>query len=362
MHPSRVFTKLCTAVVFLRILEYYRGILFLTTNRVGTIDEAFKSRIHMSLYYPPLDLDQTLQIFQVNIDRLKKMEDAETDTTYKVEVNGDSILMWAENHFRMSLEFERWNGRQIRNAFQTAASLAHYDAIDSTLPPEAGLTPGVLNHHQFNKVFQATRQFETYMSTARKGTDQEWASREGIRAKDLPAERTTPIHQGHMQGYRSPPVRTVLLDTRGQQQYTKEHMQDPFYSTEYMGQRSHSSHATRQFESESQGSRGYNQRYPPTGQAYNNNHPATMTPSRVPAEQMSSLDSGISLDFGHPPSRMPLDTREEISPQRIPGVTSSPFTGVGSASSTFEGQHPSNFVPKFGNGPGATSSWSRDGL
>jgi len=36
--------------VFLRILEYYSGILFLTTNRVGTIDEAFKSRIHVSLY------------------------------------------------------------------------------------------------------------------------------------------------------------------------------------------------------------------------------------------------------------------------------------------------------------------------
>lgn len=33
--------------VFLRVLEYYAGILFLTTNRVGTFDEAFKSRIHM---------------------------------------------------------------------------------------------------------------------------------------------------------------------------------------------------------------------------------------------------------------------------------------------------------------------------
>lgn len=41
--------------VFLRVLEYYNGLLFLTTNRVGTIDEAFKSRIHLSLYYvsPP---------------------------------------------------------------------------------------------------------------------------------------------------------------------------------------------------------------------------------------------------------------------------------------------------------------------
>lgn len=35
--------------VFLRALEYYEGILILTTNRVGTFDEAFKSRIQLAL-------------------------------------------------------------------------------------------------------------------------------------------------------------------------------------------------------------------------------------------------------------------------------------------------------------------------
>lgn len=43
-----------TAAVFLRVLEYYAGILFLTTNRIGGFDEAFASRIHMSLHYPQL--------------------------------------------------------------------------------------------------------------------------------------------------------------------------------------------------------------------------------------------------------------------------------------------------------------------
>lgn len=33
----------------MRALEYYSGILFLTTNRVGSIDEALRSRIHMSV-------------------------------------------------------------------------------------------------------------------------------------------------------------------------------------------------------------------------------------------------------------------------------------------------------------------------
>jgi SpoVK/Ycf46/Vps4 family AAA+-type ATPase len=37
-------------VLFLRILDYYSGILIMTTNRVGIIDEGFISRIHLSLY------------------------------------------------------------------------------------------------------------------------------------------------------------------------------------------------------------------------------------------------------------------------------------------------------------------------
>lgn len=40
--------------VFLRVLEYYEGILILTSNRVGTFDEAFKSRILLSLDYDNL--------------------------------------------------------------------------------------------------------------------------------------------------------------------------------------------------------------------------------------------------------------------------------------------------------------------
>jgi len=40
--------------IFLRKLEYYDGILFLTTNRVQTMDEAFASRIHMPLKYEEL--------------------------------------------------------------------------------------------------------------------------------------------------------------------------------------------------------------------------------------------------------------------------------------------------------------------
>ena len=40
--------------VFLRVLEYHEGILILTSNRFGTFDESFKSRIQLALHYEKL--------------------------------------------------------------------------------------------------------------------------------------------------------------------------------------------------------------------------------------------------------------------------------------------------------------------
>lgn len=44
-------------------MEYYSGILFLTTNKVGTLDEAFRSRVYLSL-------NDTPEILQSNLRRL----------------------------------------------------------------------------------------------------------------------------------------------------------------------------------------------------------------------------------------------------------------------------------------------------
>ena len=41
--------------MFLRTLEYQQGILFLTTNRVKSFDEAFLSRFSVAIRYPDLD-------------------------------------------------------------------------------------------------------------------------------------------------------------------------------------------------------------------------------------------------------------------------------------------------------------------
>ena len=60
-----------TSVVFLDALEYFSGILILTTNRVGIFDEAFRSRIHLFLYFPPFDLDATMSIWENSLKHLQ---------------------------------------------------------------------------------------------------------------------------------------------------------------------------------------------------------------------------------------------------------------------------------------------------
>lgn len=96
--------------VFLRTLEYYSGILFLTTNRIGSFDEAFKSRVHISLYYAPLNEEQTLKVWIMNLNRLRRSN----SDIYFVE---SEIEAFARAHWQ---DGKRWNGRQIRNAFQNS--------------------------------------------------------------------------------------------------------------------------------------------------------------------------------------------------------------------------------------------------
>ena len=50
--------------MFLRTLEYYQGMMFLTTNRVGQIDDAIASRIHFKLKYDNLNLEQRTNIWR----------------------------------------------------------------------------------------------------------------------------------------------------------------------------------------------------------------------------------------------------------------------------------------------------------
>ena len=159
------------------LYRYFRGILFLTTNRVGTIDEAFKSRIHMSLYYPPLDKQQTRDIFRLNLAKLREIESQRHSMTGEppLVVKESEIIDFAGKHYEDNARSTGcWNGRQIRNAFQIASSLAHHNYATSVevarsrgqQPPAAP----ILDRSLFEKVQMSTQSFDRHMKDS-KGFD-----------------------------------------------------------------------------------------------------------------------------------------------------------------------------------------------
>lgn len=64
--------------IFLRLLEYFQGILFLTTNRVETFDDAFQSRIHVALRYGDLTTKAKRSVWQMFLEKVQAKEGVQT--------------------------------------------------------------------------------------------------------------------------------------------------------------------------------------------------------------------------------------------------------------------------------------------
>ena len=96
--------------IFLRLLEYFQGILFLTTNRVETFDDAFQSRIHIALRYGELTAKAKKSVWKMFLDRCREKEGTEVAdfSDYDLDI----------------LSRKELNGRQIKNAVRTAQALA----------------------------------------------------------------------------------------------------------------------------------------------------------------------------------------------------------------------------------------------
>lgn len=178
--------------MFLRALEYYKGILFLTTNRIGDFDEAFASRVHISLYYPPLDKEATEKIFMLNLQLLKERVERRG---LEIEID-DAILRFAANYWDKYAKM-RWNGRQIRNACQTALALAQYDAqrgqqsglVDTVafLKEEVNNTAKVyLTEGHMETVANAYLEFMKYLKEVHGRDAERRAKSLGIRAREIP--------------------------------------------------------------------------------------------------------------------------------------------------------------------------------
>lgn len=145
--------------MFLRVLEYYAGVLILTTNRVAEFDEAFRSRIHVSIYYPPLKKSSTDAIWNMNIKKLAEMQ---VDCDPK-DIQDFRDAFWKNTKQGEDGKKRRWNGRQIKNAFQTALALANWDFLDNEKKTgETLLRPRVTAKH-FQMVEVTSAHFDDYI-------------------------------------------------------------------------------------------------------------------------------------------------------------------------------------------------------
>jgi hypothetical protein len=89
--------------VFLRLLERYQGIMFLTTNRPEEFDNAFKSRISISINYKDLDENARFKVW-----------------TNLLEASGNNFI---EKDI-IQLSKVEMNGRQIKNCIRMGQCLA----------------------------------------------------------------------------------------------------------------------------------------------------------------------------------------------------------------------------------------------
>ena len=83
--------------------------MFLTTNRIGTFDRAFQSRIHLTIEYPKLDYRSKMLVWRTFI---RPRRDA---SQYSSDIG---------EHELKALASMDMNGREIKNIVKTARLLA----------------------------------------------------------------------------------------------------------------------------------------------------------------------------------------------------------------------------------------------
>jgi hypothetical protein len=100
--------------VFLRVLEYFNGLLFMTTNRVDDIDEAIVSRcIALIKFYPP-NAEARHRIWSVMIEQF--------NLNVETSVIGDLVTV-----------FPHASGRDIKGLAKLVAKFCHQKKIEPTL-------------------------------------------------------------------------------------------------------------------------------------------------------------------------------------------------------------------------------------
>ncbi|OAG03183.1 P-loop containing nucleoside triphosphate hydrolase protein [Paraphaeosphaeria sporulosa] len=104
-------TRNALVAVLLRVMEYFEGIMFMTTNRLQSIDDAFASRVHLMLAYPQLGEEARRTIW----------------TTFVSSTSSSTVPVWLDDEFLDEVAAYEINGRQIKNVTRLACAIAAND-------------------------------------------------------------------------------------------------------------------------------------------------------------------------------------------------------------------------------------------
>jgi len=99
----------------------YTGILIMTSNRVGRLDEGFTSRIHLSIRFANLSEDSRYKIWDNLLSRLYKILQ---ESPPGIEGSADIVELQGK---LTELAKVPMNGREIRNSISSARRLAMWN-------------------------------------------------------------------------------------------------------------------------------------------------------------------------------------------------------------------------------------------
>lgn len=143
-------------------MEYFKGLLFLTTNRVGQIDDAFISRVHVAFEYKRLDKSAREKIWKNFFQKLGR------------ERPDDIEIEKSARKYALDCDLEL-NGREIRNAIQTAIALAAAEARDKRK------TAIVVTERIITRVLDMSKSFHDYVYKIRQEDEADRSAARGDR-------------------------------------------------------------------------------------------------------------------------------------------------------------------------------------
>lgn len=129
--------------VLLRELEYFQGILIMTTNRIVSLDYAVQSRIHYAIKYLPLKAD-LMDIIWRNYRTQLTDDNCDAEERNKIDT-------WWE-YTKNQLVSAAFTGRDIRNIFMCTQLLQYpmvtADNFRQTFNSAASFRKDMQDNHQ----------------------------------------------------------------------------------------------------------------------------------------------------------------------------------------------------------------------